>query len=197
MKDIYIATEDVLSEAVVERLVLEMNQKVQIAVRIRRKGNGYLKQKLPELVKTAQVISLLLLTDLDHEECPPSLISAWGGKRNFPEGLLFRIAVREIESWLMADREGFSRYSGIPVEKVPRDPELIFDPKQILLGLARKHGSRKFKEDILRERGSGALIGLSYNLSLIRFVREFWSVDRAVKRADSLSRACRCLRDLS
>jgi hypothetical protein len=162
-----------------------------------RKGNGYLKQKLPELVKTAHAIPVLLLTDLDRDECALTLLADWLGSRALPKDMLFRVAVREIEAWLLADRQGFSRFSGVPVEKVPRNPELLDDPKQVLLGLVRRFGNRVAKTNLLPERNSTAKIGLGYNEALRCFVKGSWSVERAEVHADSLARTCRCLRELS
>ena len=78
-----------MSEAVVERLIREVNQGLRVAVRMGRKGNSYLKKKFAGLLKTAQTVPVLLLTDLDRIDCPPSLINSWRGKNVLPEGLLF------------------------------------------------------------------------------------------------------------
>ena len=197
MTEIYIATEDVLSEAVADRLVLEVHQGLRVAVRMGRKGNGFLKSKLFDLAKTAHAIPVLLLTDLDRTTCPPTLIADWRGRRVFSDDMLFRVVVREIEAWLLADREGFSRFSGIPVDKVPHHPESLDDPKRTLLNLIRRHGNRNIKAEILPQRGSHAAVGFGYNQTLVQFVRESWSAARAAKNASSLDRACRRLRELS
>lgn len=197
MTALYIATEDALSEAVAERLVLEANQGLQVAVRMGRRGNGYLRKKFAELARTARAIPVLLLTDLDRIDCPPTLVTDWRGGQVLPADLLFRVAVRETEAWLLADREGFAKFSGSPLDKMPQHPESLGDPKQTLLGLVRKFGRRDLKANILPERGSTAKIGFGYNEALSRFVRESWSIDRAVENADSLARTCRRLRELS
>ena len=197
MKELYIATEDALSEAVADRLVSEVNEGLRVVVRMGRKGNGYLKQKLPDLIRTAHSIPVLLLTDLDRDECPPALLTNWHGSRELPKNMLLRVVVREVEAWLLADREGFSLFSGVPIEKVPRNPESLGDPKQVLLGLVRRFGKRVVKANLLPERGSTAQIGLGYNEALRSFVWESWSVDQAAAHADSLARTCRRLRELS
>lgn len=197
MKGLYIATEDALSEAVADRLVAEVNGELCVSVRMGRKGSGYLKQKLPYLLKTAHAIPVLLLTDLDREACPPTLLAGWLGSRKLPQDMLLRVVVREIEAWLLADWQGFSRFSGVPVEKVPRNPETLDDPKQVLLALVRRFGKRVIKSHLLPERGSTAKIGLGYNEALSCFVMESWSVERAAANAESLDRTCHCLRALS
>lgn len=197
MTEIFIATEDALSEAVADRLILEVNQGLRVAVRMGRKGNSYLRNKFAGLVATARAIPVLLLTDLDRIDCPPTLIADWRGGHVLPDGLLFRVAVREIEAWLLADREGISDFIGVPKDKVPSSPEALADPKQTLLTLVRRYGNRQIKAGILPDRGSSAKIGLGYNQTLAHFVRESWSVARAAENAESLRRTCQRLRELS
>jgi len=62
MTPLYLATEDQLSEAVGERLVTEANLGLQVAVCMGRKGNAYLRQKLPELAALSSTMPVLMLT---------------------------------------------------------------------------------------------------------------------------------------
>lgn len=197
MTEIYIATEDALSEAVVERLVVEANHGLSIAVRIGRKGNSYLKKKAADLAETARAIPVFLLTDLDRVECPPVLITDWLGKRPLTDGFLFRVAVREIETWLLADRDSFAKFSGVPVSKLPQNPESLDDPKQMLINLIRKHGRSAIKSEILPEDYSTANVGVGYNQILSGFVRDFWSPVKASQHADSLARARKRLSEMA
>lgn len=114
MTELYLATEDALSEAVAERLVKDANQGLQVVVRMGRKGNGYLKQKLPELVMLANSIPVFMLTDLDWVECPATLIADWTAGKGIPRTMMFRVAIREVEAWLLADREAFSDFVTAP-----------------------------------------------------------------------------------
>jgi hypothetical protein len=196
MTGIYIATEDALSEAVADRLVAEANQGLCVAVRLGRRGNSYLRKKLPELVRTAKAIPVLLLTGLDRVDCPPTLLANWRDEQIMPSGMLFRVAVREIEAWLLADREGFAEFCWAPLDKLPERPELLADPKKTLLALIRRYGKREIKAGILPERGSTAKIGFMYNQILAGFVSDSWSVVRAARNADSLGRTCRRLDEL-
>ena len=196
MTELYLATEDELGEAVADRLVLEANQELCVAVRMGCKGNSYLRKKLPELIRTAQAIPVLLLTDLDRLECPPMLIANWHGRQDLPKGMLFRVAVRETEAWLLADRKGFAHFAGVPLNRVPQSPESLDDPKRTLLELVRRHGRRDIKVELLPERGSKAKVGLGYNQILSQFVRESWSPTKAAENADSLARTCRRLHEL-
>jgi hypothetical protein len=103
---------------------------------------------------------------------------------------LFRIAVRETESWVLSDRMAFARFLGVAPAGIPNNPDdLSSDPKVALLKLVRRSSNRELKHDILPPRGSTSPVGLGYNSQLIRFVRSHWKSDRAAKHSPSLSRA--------
>lgn len=197
MTEIYIATEDALSEAVAERLVLEANHGLSVAVRMGGKGNTYLQKKAAGLAETARSIPVLLLTDLDRVKCPPKLITSWLGRRPLVEGFLFRVVVREIEAWLLADSDAFAKFSGVPVNKVPQNPESLDDPKQMLINLIRKHGRSAIKSEILPDADSTANVGVGYNQILSGFVRDFWSPVKASQQAESLARARKRLSEMA
>lgn len=196
-RPIYIATEDVLSETVAERLVHESASDLQIAVRVRKNGNSYLKSKFPELLKTAAKIPVFLITDLDNIRCPVELIKSWTQNTPPPPGgMIMRVAVREIESWILADRDGFSEYTGIPVEKLALDADALSDPKRELLNLVKRYARKRIKESLLPSKGSSSKIGWEYNAVLCQFARSIWSVDRAVRHSNSLRRAVNRLSSL-
>lgn len=196
MRSIYIATEDELSETVAERLIQEANHELRIAVRVRRNGNTFLKAKLPELIKTSLKIPVFLLTDLDRAACPVELINEWIKGLLPSKNMVIRVAVREVESWLLADRHGFSGHTGIPVEKITHDPDSLSDPKLELLNLVRRYGRKNIRSALLPGKGSSAKIGWEYNSELCVFVRDVWSVKEAVIHSESLRRALARLRRL-
>jgi hypothetical protein len=194
---IYLATEDQLSEAVGERLVNETGGRLQVCVRMGRRGNAYLKAKLPELSRLANSVPVMLLTDLDRIDCPPTLIRNWLGRRALPDDLLFRVAVRETEAWLMADLEGFADFTGVPPDRLPREPETLADPKETLVNLVRRHGRAKIRSEVVPPPRSRAKVGLGYNAVLCEFVRERWSPERAAPVTESLARARHRLGELA
>src|SRR5690554_5304718 len=138
---LYTITEDHLSTAVAERLVRESDDRWQVGVPITTGGSGKLLSELPKYLKVANSLPVLLLTDLDRLECAPSLSHRYCPARGWPECFLFRVAVREIEAWLMADHEGFSDFTGIPKNRLASDCEAIADPKQQLLSLVNRYAS--------------------------------------------------------
>lgn len=186
---IYVATEDALSERIAESLINTYTPGLRIAVRMGRSGNGYLRKKLPELIRTAQHVPVFLLTDLDDAQCPYRLISDWRNRLTLPENLVFRIAVREVESWILADPAAFSAHFGVPHARIPRNPDTLVDPKRTLLNLVRRYGNRLARQEILPRARSSAMIGVGYNDFLGRFVKEAWAPHRAANRSPSLSKA--------
>jgi hypothetical protein len=183
-----IATEDALSEAVAERLLVQAGV-ANIHARIRKEGFGYLRRRIRDLNRMAErVMPVLLITDLDHKHCPPEMIAEWLPVPHSAR-LLLRIAVRETESWVLADRKAFARFAGVSVATLPTAPDEIMDPKAALLKLVRKSSNRELKQDILPPRRSTSPIGLGYNSRLCSFVRSDWRSDRAANHSPSLLRA--------
>jgi hypothetical protein len=194
MSYIHLATEDVLSEAVGLKLIATFMPRFEVSLTLGKKGNGLLKTKIRSYYEIAKRIPFLLITDLDAATCAPALISSWLGNNAPPDNFLFRVAVREIEGWLLADHVSMKRLLGNRVT-VPRDPDNIRDPKECLLRLARG-ASREVKRDLLAEPGAIASRGLGYNHRLCNYVNTSWNPTRAAERSDSLNRLIRSLEQL-
>lgn len=193
----YLAVEDQLSEAVALRVLEESGRAIASMTPIQGGGFGKLKKKLPEFIRLAPNCPVLLLTDLDDHPCPSGLISAWSNQKPLPPALLFRVVVREIEAWILADRNGFAAFSGVPLSRIPETPETLPDPKQELLELVKQHGQKDFRKALLPDKGVQARVGLGYNTTLTQFVRAGWNLKRAAANAPSLERAWSRVRTLS
>ncbi|MCB1715762.1 MAG: DUF4276 family protein [Candidatus Competibacteraceae bacterium] len=190
MTTVCLATEDQLSEAVAEKLLISSGRGFQIDLRLGRKGSGYLRKKLPDFNNIAQNISpVLLLVDLDDKACAPALISQWSSEKALTKNLLFRVAVRETEAWLLADSQAFADFLGISQARIPPEPETLADPKQTLLSLVKRSRHRRIRSEILPEPGSTAQVGFGYNTILSQFVKDFWNPPRAASTAPSLASA--------
>lgn len=190
-----VATEDELSESVARKLLREVGFGGP-ATFVGRKGNGFLKANLKKYRDTARRIPVVVFTDLDAKRCAPSLVDEWlGADRAFGKFCL-RVAVRETEAWVMADRKGFAEFMGISEAKIARDTEAIPDPKRRLLELA--HGARRsLRLGLLPAVGAAAIQGLDYNRLLGEFVTDVWSVAEAERSNRSLNRAMDNLRKIS
>lgn len=201
MANFYIATEDRLSETVAERIIIATGHTVADKIpKDRRKhvGFGYLKTRLSDFVRACHGgLTFLVLTDLDTRPCPPDLLSDWLGLTPKPTNLLLRVAVREVEAWVLADRARFARWVGVAENEVPPAPEMCRDPKTDLLNLVKKSKNRELKAGLLPKKGAPSKVGLEYNDLLCAFVSNEWCVDDAALLAPSLERAIRRLREFN
>ena len=186
--------EDEISEFVMVKLA-EESKKYYISNSYSGGGFGYIKKNIGGFNEAAKGCPIFVLTDLDTVDCAPALIEDWLGKSAHPN-LIFRIAVREVEAWLLADIEGFSKFTGISEANFRSNTEEIADPKAELLQLVKRCRVRKIKEDIL-PKNEFAVVGPNYNGRLGEFVMKHWSISRAVKRSDSLKRAMQHLSDFN
>ncbi len=193
-KAVALATEDELSERVGQRLLGEVG--LSAALCFRKNGFGYLRNSVGKFRDLARRQPVVLLTDLDNARCPPSLLREWLGERGSPEGFVFRVVVRQIEAWLLADAEAMAGLLGVDATRLPDRPETVLDSKRTLLNLAAR-AAREVREDLLAPKGAVAAQGLSYNARLCEFVGARWSPARAAERAPSLDRARRALMALA
>lgn len=154
---------------------------------INARGFGKLKNGMAKFREASRSLPHILLTDLDRYPCPPALLESWGATE-LPETFLFRIAVREVEAWLLADRVGIAEFLYVDLQKVPHAPEAEEDPKRTLINLARKSRKKRLSREIVPAIGSAAPIGPLYNLHFMVFVNSRWDVDRARQIAPSLNR---------
>ena len=197
MQRVALATEDELSEAVGVRLLAEHRETLEVGLLLRRGGNGYLRSRLANFCQMARLNPMLVITDLDKWTCPAVLCAEWLGRTTQPEKLLLRVAVREIEAWLLADHEAMGALLGQAVaSRLPMLPEAIENLKEFLLGLAAR-APRDVRADLCAEAGAVARQALGYNARLSTFVREIWHPERASSRSDSLRRARERIRQLA
>jgi len=196
MPPVCLATEDSLSEAVGYRLLAEVSPHFEVGLTFRKNGFGYLKANIEKFCNVAQRSPLLLITDLDKAKCAASLISKWMGSRPHPDNLVFRVAVREIEAWLLADQVGMKKLLVGGATDLPKDLDSLPDPKQVLLKLARK-APRAVRNDLVAETEAIASQGLGYNQRMAEFVRKTWDPKRAELCSNSLCRTLNRLRQMA
>lgn len=186
LNNVILAIEDELSEAISTKIL--QNFGVEIRVVLREGGNAYLQQKAPELNRSANGIDIFLLTDLNSSEhCPVELINSWI-KGPLNPRFLFRVAIMEVESWLMADRDSFANFLSIPINRIPFNTDDIPHPKEFLVSLARRSRKRRLQDELVPKPGARIPIGYGYNTRLSEFVREHWNIERAATVSLSLQR---------
>lgn len=191
---LYIAVEDELSEWVVRRVLSMRDVNYAIGAVYRKGGFGYLRKQVRAFNNAAKAMPFLLLTDLDQYACPPALIADWLALQK-NDHLLLRVAVKEVESWLLGDAEGLAAYLRLRKKIVIAAPETLSDPKQELLRIAMKCSARELRDSIVwRDDKSGRLHqGPDYNGTLGRFVLKQWSIKKARQACGSLDRLFKAL----
>ena len=160
-----------------------------------KKGKHYLQTKVNAYNQAAHRLPWVILVDLNHEaDCAPLLRASW-----LPDPapmMCFRVAIREIEAWLLADRERFSAFFSVARSRIPQNAEATDNPKQTVIYLARHSRRREIREEMVPRPESGREVGPAYNSRLIEFVTDTtagWRPDVAVNHSESLRRCVQCL----
>lgn len=195
MMSVALATEDVLSETIGQRLIDELGAQVQVTTLLRRTGNGYLRSKMRSWCQMARHQPVVVLTDLDRLACPKALLDDWFAQLPRPANLMVRVAVRQSESWLLADHEAIRKLIG-PRGALPPQPDNLPNAKEHLLQLARL-APREVRLDLIKAAGSISSQGIGYNARLADLIQADWSPERAAQRSPSLERARRRMRELT
>lgn len=187
--------EGLLDEAVARRLVTE--QKLQVGTVFGKKGYAYIQQKIAGFNVRAKFGSpmLVLIDFMDTNlPCPGLVVSTLTPDKS--ENLIFRIVVRELESWLLADRSGVADFFGISENHVPTDCENLGDPKLELVNLARRSRRTRIRNAIVPKAGSSGIVGPGYVAEMTTFVLERWDVSSARINVESLDRCLQRLESL-
>lgn len=185
------AVEGIVDDAVVRRLLVDAAAAAG-AIHVAN-GKAHLKQRMSGYSHAAERYPWVVLIDLDHDaDCAPILRHSWlSAPSRF---MCFRVAVREVEAWLLADRDRIAQFLGVAQGKVPQNPDGIDDPKGTMVGLARRSRRREIREDMVPLPGSGRSEGPAYASRLIEFSDKLWRPDIAEQRSDNLRRCRRGLR---
>jgi hypothetical protein len=194
---LFLAAEDAVGLALGSRLIRE-HPDLTIFRAVDGRGFGRLRadaERFNAMAKNG--VPVVLLTDLDRQACPVSLVKEWLGRSQPPDpDFLLRVCVREAEAWVMADCDALARFLGVRVADMPAKPEQLPDPKQELLRLARRC-TRNLRNGLLPARRSEAQVGWEYNRLLTTFIEERWNPGVAGARAPSLQKARQRIAELS
>jgi hypothetical protein len=190
------AVEGILDEAVFRRMVEDLE--AMPGTVYGKLGKSFLLEKLQAYNRAARFSPWVILVDLDHDhDCaPPFKKSCLPNPAPF---MCFRIAVREIESWLLADRERMAKFLGVNIHRIPHNPEELDSPKSAVVDLARRSRRRDVRENMVPRPGSGRKIGPAYTSVLIEFAgdaKEGWRPHVAARESDSLNRCLHRLKGL-
>lgn len=186
-----IGAEDVVSEAVAKRLISQYAPQLEYTRTYGLTGYGQLKVSMPTYDKISLYSEpMLVITDLDNPKlCLVHFRSEWCQGLQMPPTFVFRIAVTEIESWLLADRDRIAQWLGISKALLPRTPEDVERPKECLVRLASRSRYRKIREAMVPATRSTRSTGPGYNQYVSAFANDLWNPESARVAAPSLDRA--------
>jgi len=184
---ILLVGEDALCCALGAALIAQAGVAVALSATIKTGGANRFRDEIPRMNNAANHFPVLMVADADQAPCVVTQVRSWLPPRK-SHNLLLRLAVREAESWVLADSAAFAAFAAVSPAKVPRRPDELEDPKRFLLNLVTKSKRRDLKAEML-PRNSRSSIGLGYNLHLETFVRDHWSAARAAEQSPSLARA--------
>jgi len=182
------AVEGVVDEAVLRRVLKHVG--LSMAAVHGRRGQQQLLQSLPGYNYAARFAPWVALVDLNGDyPCASAAIEQWMPAPS--EHMYCRVAVRAIESWLLADRERIAGTLRINRHRVPERPDALAHPKTELVNLARQSRSRTIREELVPRDGSGRLVGPLYTARLTAFVNDEadgWRPGQAALGSESLTR---------
>lgn len=157
-----------------------------------RGGKQPLLDRVGAYNNAARFTPWLVLVDLDSgDRCAPPARFRW-----LPSAsplMCFRIVVREIEAWFIADRDRLARFLRVPNGQIALRPEEIENPKEEIVRLASRSRSRTMRADIVPRPRSGRTTGPAYTGRMIEFAKCHWTPGEARTMAQSLERAVRCI----
>lgn len=195
MRQVLVVGEDVLCCALGERLAHAILPNWRLARdSINTRGITRLAPSLSRYLEQARHVQpVICIADTDGR-CPVDLLAQWLGSRKDAR-FVFRLAVTEAESWLLADGETLAEFLAVPVDKIPVRPDELADPKREVLALARRSKRRPIRTEVVSSIDSNKP-GNGYNLHLVEYIRMHWRAQQAAKRSPSLARAIRSIRTL-
>lgn len=201
MKDVYIAGEDEATKAVIIRLLRDYAPSLHVVGELPARGSQ-VKTKISNYNRLAGSIPVILLTDLDNEPCGPISKNKLLGAIVQEPKFVINIAVDEVEAWLMADRDGFARYFGIPINQMPIStiqkmsgckplPEISVSVKSSWLfthSLMQNSTNAEKKAQVAVSPTDKNSKGKEYNTAVVPFIQNVWNPEVARAASDSLNR---------
>jgi hypothetical protein len=184
------AVEGEIDEAVARKLILHVGAIPGTVYG--KQGKLYLRERVAGYNQAAKGQPWLVLVDLDRCSCAPALVQNWVSQPS--PYLCLRVAVREVETWLLADSHNLAHFLGVPPSRIPHAPEQLSDPKKLMVTLASQSRKRDIRRDMVPAPDAGQQVGAAYSARLIEFVEKHWDILQAVSHSPSLQRAIDCLK---
>ena len=130
-----------------------------------------------------------MLTDLDSpQNCPPQLIQSWI-RAPLDSGFSFASRSWKSNLGLWQIRSALAGFLSIPVNRIPSNTDVIDNPKEFLVSLARRSNKRRLRDQLVPgPRAATARVGPEYNSRFSKFVQTHWDLERAAVASPSLKR---------
>lgn len=159
------------------------------------RGKSQLDAALAGYNHAAQYSPWFVLRDLDRDqECAAEIVSAL--LPGAASQMVFRVAVRQVEAWLLADAQTLATFLRTPITAIPPDPESLPSAKRALVDVARHSRSMSVREAMIPLEGASTQVGPGYAGLVTQYAREHWRPDAAAEVSDSLERCVRRLIEL-
>ena len=165
-------------DAAAARKILASCQ-LSVAREFGKHGKEWVLKNASRYSLAAEVSPYFLLVDQDDDACAPSTLKKAGSVRS--RLLVFRVATRSIESWLMADAEALADFLAVSPAHIPPDTDAITDPKAVLVGIASISRRRAIREGMVPRAESGRKVGAAYETMLIEFCAKHYDPMRAAQ----------------
>lgn len=141
--------------------------------------------------EAAKLGKWFVLRDLDNDaDCPGDLV---GRLLPVPScGMCFRISMKAVEAWLLADRAAIAQFLGVPISRIPSRPDESDDPKSRLVAIARRSRTQSVRADIVPS-GRTVRVGPGYTARISEFSAHHWRPGIAAQSSPSLARCLNAL----
>ncbi|MCC6460484.1 MAG: hypothetical protein IT260_08440 [Saprospiraceae bacterium] len=199
MKDVIIVGEDPVTRQVIKKLLQDTCPGGFNIIREDPVRGSEVKKLTPNYNRLAATLPVILLADLDNSNCPVAEQTTWLDNQPRHPNFMFRFAVDEAESWLLADRSGFAAFLGIDVAKIPEASSLrrrephnleIRTQYKTSLYLMRELAMISPKTEIKRQLTplDSTSKSSEYNSALLPFIDQYWNVQEALSNSYSLKK---------
>lgn len=183
------ATDSAVAERLLEHVGLTLGDVYGL------RGKAHNDQRLHGYNNAARFAPWFVLRDLDRDApCAPTLVKALLPAPSLH--MRFRVAVHQMEAWLLADAGAMSSHLSVPLARIPTSPDALANPKATLVRLARGSSKRAVRRDMAPRAGSGAMVGPGYTTFVAAFARDRWRPAVAAAQSPSLAKCIAALKTL-
>ncbi len=154
-------------------------------------GKSTLDRRLDKYNEAAKRAPWLVLRDADRDadDCVVQLRHALLPQANQAAAMCFRLAVRSLDAWLMADQGAFSEFFGVSPSSVPAAPDSLDDPKRELVAACRRSHKALIRKGMTPPSGSVRATGPEYASMVSEYAATAWRPMLAANASPSLARA--------